>query len=37
MRRKPVDRLRQIESIFQEALQHDPAQRDAYLWEALQR
>jgi hypothetical protein len=32
-----VDRLRQIESIFREALQRDPAQRDAYLREACNK
>jgi Tol biopolymer transport system component/predicted Ser/Thr protein kinase len=29
-----MERWQQIESLFQEALQHDPAQRDAYLREA---
>jgi hypothetical protein len=29
-----MERLKQIEEIFQEALQHDPADRDAYVREA---
>src|SRR5260370_13393873 len=33
--RQMTDRLRQIESLFQEALQRDPAERDAWLREAF--
>jgi hypothetical protein len=29
-----MERLQQIEEIFQEALQHDPAERDAYVRQA---
>ena len=31
-----MERWRQIESLFQEALQRDPAERDAYVREACQ-
>src|SRR5215471_18832136 len=31
---QPVDRWRQVELLFQEALQRDPAERDAYVREA---
>ena len=29
-----MDRWQQVDSLFQEALQHDPAERDAWLREA---
>ena len=32
-----MERWQQIEEIFQEALQREPAQRDAYVREACQR